>query len=170
MSREVMQEDLLGQALDAIRSWIRAEKTPQPNRVDVVIDREDLLTVVETLRRIQWGYLSAITGLDHSVTEPAEGESAQEGYVEVLYHFCEKDKVLTLRVSVPYSDAVLPSICGILPSATLFERELSEMFGVRIEGTPDTSRLLLPDNWPEGVYPLRKAFTGFPEAKEGSDE
>ncbi|WP_299029023.1 NADH-quinone oxidoreductase subunit C [uncultured Thermanaerothrix sp.] len=170
MSQEAVQEDLLNRALEAIRSWVQVEKTPQPNRVDVVIRREDLLTVVETLKQIQWGYLSAITGMDHPAVELGQEGSAQEGYVEVLYHFCEKDKVLTLRVSVPYSDAVIPSICGILPSATLYERELSEMFGVQIEGTPDTNRLLLPDNWPEGVYPLRKAFTGLEEAKEGSNE
>jgi Ni,Fe-hydrogenase III component G len=45
--------------------------------------------------------------------------------------------------------------------ATLYERELIEMFGITIEGTPNTDKLLLPDDWPAGVYPLRKEFTGF---------
>jgi Ni,Fe-hydrogenase III component G len=36
-----------------------------------------------------------------------------------------------------------------------------ELFGVEIVGTPDTDRLVLPDDWPHGVYPLRKSFTGF---------
>jgi ech hydrogenase subunit E len=31
-----------------------------------------------------------------------------------------------------------------------------EMFGVVVEGTPNTNRLFLPDDWPDGVYPLRK--------------
>ena len=39
-----------------------------------------------------------------------------------------------------------------------FERELSEMFGVTVVGIPNPERLYLPDDWPEGVYPLRKDF------------
>ena len=34
------------------------------------------------------------------------------------------------------------------------------MFGVDLLGTPDSDHLLLPDEWPNGVYPLRKSFTG----------
>ncbi len=38
------------------------------------------------------------------------------------------------------------------------------MFGITVEGTPVTDKLLLPDDWPDGVYPLRKSFTGFETA------
>ena len=81
--------------------------------------------------------------------------------MEVLYQFCEGPAVTTLRVTVPYSKAVIPTVCGIIPSATLYEREIIEMFGITIEGTPNTDKLLLPDDWPDKVYPMRKEFTGF---------
>ena len=84
-----------------------------------------------------------------------------EGQIEVLYHFCEGAAIATLRVMVNYSNAVVPSICPVYPSATLYEREMIEMFGVEITGTPNTDKLVLPDDWPAGVYPLRKSFTGF---------
>jgi Ni,Fe-hydrogenase III component G len=32
------------------------------------------------------------------------------------------------------------------------------MFGNTVAGTPNTARLFLPDEWPDGVYPLRKDF------------
>jgi Ni,Fe-hydrogenase III component G len=96
--------------------------------------------------------------------------AAVEGHVEALYHFCEGAAVLTLRMSVPYSHAELDSICGILPAASLYEREFMEMFGVALRGSPDNARLLLADNWPEGVYPLRKSFTGLEHTeKEAQD-
>ncbi|MCX5710228.1 MAG: NADH-quinone oxidoreductase subunit C [Candidatus Omnitrophica bacterium] len=44
-------------------------------------------------------------------------------------------------------------------SATLFEREIWEMFGIEPKGNPDLRRLRLHDEvWPKGNYPLRKDF------------
>jgi Ni,Fe-hydrogenase III component G len=83
-----------------------------------------------------------------------------EDKLEALYHFTEGPVVATLRVTVPYADPRVPSICPIVPTATLYERELQEMFGFVVEETPVPDRLVLPDDWPDGVYPLRKSFTG----------
>ena len=44
------------------------------------------------------------------------------------------------------------------------------MFGMTITGTPNTEKLLLPDDWPDGVYPLRKSFHGFPEQSTKRDK
>jgi NADH:ubiquinone oxidoreductase subunit C len=145
-----------------------------PRHVDAFIRREDLPAAVRALAGARWGYLTAITGLDHPWprtpppgTKPgapaapaAEPAAPVEDRVEVLYQFVSGAVVATLRVSVTYHDATVPTICPIIPSATLYERELQEMFGVRVEGTPDTGRLLLPDDWPDHVYPLRKSFKG----------
>jgi Ni,Fe-hydrogenase III large subunit len=44
-------------------------------------------------------------------------------------------------------------------SATFFEREIKEMFGIEPKDHPDMRRLNLHDEvWPEGAYPLRKDF------------
>jgi NADH:ubiquinone oxidoreductase subunit C len=148
--------------------------------MDVTIPDKWLKAAVNALREAHWGYLSAMTGLDHpGSAEPMSEEqrwqrvadeggtdtddAAKEGTLEVLYHFCEGAGVLTLRVSVRYSFPVLPSICNLLPAATLYERELIEMFGIKLVGTPNTEKLLLPDDWPDGVFPLRKSFHGLKE-------
>lgn len=124
------------------------ERTAE-NRLDVSLDVERLVPVVETLLEANWGYLAAITGLDL-------GTEADE--IEVLYHFCSGAAVVTLRVHTPRSQPVVPTVCDHIPSASFYERELSEMLGVEVNGTPDPRRLFLPDEWPEGVYPLRKDF------------
>lgn len=166
--------------MDAQQTLVTAETLLQPytvgaaahapGRMDAVIHREQLPAAVSALVDAQWGYLAAITGLDHpwpKTAKPAAkpGEAAPpahdgpvEDRLEALYHFVNGAAVATLRVSVPYHDARLPTICPIIPSATLYERELQEMFGIVVEGTPDPGRLLLPDDWPDGVYPLRKSF------------
>jgi Ni,Fe-hydrogenase III component G len=107
----------------------------------------NLLPAVKLLDDQTWGYLVAITGLDSGV---------ESGEIEALYHFCHGPEVLTLRVTIQRDNAAIPSICAIIPFASVFERELAEMFGIEVYGTPDPSRLFLPDDWPEDVYPLRK--------------
>ncbi len=139
---------------EMLKPWTEAVQKPFENRVDINIQAKNFLPVVKTLLDAHWGYLSAITGVDRP------GESAETSNIELLYHFCEEAAILTLRVNLPYQNAVIDSICGMIPSVTLYEREIIEMFGVTITNTPDTDHLLLPDEWPEGVYPLRKSFTG----------
>ncbi|MHC5035633.1 MAG: NADH-quinone oxidoreductase subunit C [Planctomycetota bacterium] len=36
------------------------------------------------------------------------------------------------------------------------EREMNDLLGIVFEGHPDPRRLILADDWPEGVYPLRR--------------
>ncbi len=135
---------------------------PEPNRLDVVVIPEHLVEAVKILVDNHWGYLATISGLDHpaAVEEGAE----PDGMLEAMYHFCEGPVVTSLRVSVPYANPIIPTICELVPVATLFERELMELFGIVCEGTPTTDHLILPEGWPEGVYPLRKSFTGFSQS------
>lgn len=128
-------------------------------RLDIYLRPEKLLEAVQTLMQAGWPYLSAITGLDEPPFEKPDGQM-QEGQIELLYHFCSGPFIATLRTSLPYQRPLVASVCGLIPYATLFERELIEMFGVVIEGTPSTEKLLLPDDWPDGVYPMRKSFKG----------
>jgi len=140
-------------------------KTPEAGRADFYMPVQNLVPAVQALVDARWGYLSAITGLDSPAAPAAEGEEAPEGAVEVLYHFCEGAAIASLRLKVPYSEALVPTICGILPAATLYERELIEMLGVTVADTPNTDHLILPEDWPAGVFPLRKSFTGLDSEK-----
>ncbi|GIV65752.1 MAG: hypothetical protein KatS3mg047_0145 [Bellilinea sp.] len=151
-------EEILTSAEKLLHPYALNFNRPEANRLDVYLARENLLPAVKAMVDARWGYLSTITGVDRPASAGEEGQPAEQGEIEVLYSFCAGAAIVTLRVRVPYTDAVLPSICPLIPSATLGERELMEMFGVKVEGTPDTSRLILADSWPEGVYPLRKSF------------
>jgi Ni,Fe-hydrogenase III component G len=137
----------LAAAAELLQPWTQSSKSPEPDRLDITMAAADLRPAVHALIERRWGYLSAITGLDPG---PATGE------LEVLYHFCAGRAIVTLRVRAPRDGATVPSVCEEIPSATFFERELGEMFGIIVAGTPDDSRLFLPDDWPAGVYPLRK--------------
>ena len=63
------------------------------------------------------------------------------------------------KLEIPKDNPVFPSLSKEIYSANLFEREISEMFGIEPKESPDTRRLNLhTEVWPQGSYPLRKNF------------
>ena len=120
---------------------------PAPRRIFVKIERDHLLDGVRFLKdRLGFTHLSTITGTD-------KGE-----FFEILYHLANEVLSLTVRTPVPRPEPEVPSICGVIPGAILYEREVQEMFGVAVKNIPDPRRLLLSDDWPDDQYPLRKDF------------
>ena len=123
---------------------------PETDRLDVLITADDLRSAISTMHEAKWGYLSAITGLDLGV---------ESGQLEVLYHFCDGPAITSLKVHLSRTeDPCLPTIEDIIPAATFFERELSETVGIHVTGARSMDRLFIPDDWPEGVYPMRADF------------
>lgn len=157
-----------------IEKWIESSKSPEDNRLDIWVIRENFKPAVREIVNNRWGYLITITGLDIAPIMDPEGNETQAGQLEGLYHFTKDSAILTIRVKVPYSDPTLESICDLIPSATIYEREIIELLGFDLINTPSTDRLVLPDSWPEGVYPLRKSFTKLPDpeilAKEQTND
>ena len=151
-------DSIVDSALEILAPLIKDTNRPIPRRIDVRILPEDLVTAVKALQDAGWGYLVAITGMDHPAPLSEAGVPEGEGSLEVLYSFGNGAVCLFLRVSVPYSAARVPTLCGLIPSATLYERELMELYGVEVVGTPDTRRLIVADDWPEGIYPMRKSY------------
>jgi NADH:ubiquinone oxidoreductase subunit C len=154
--------ELLEAAAEQLKSWAYQSETPEPGRLDVWVSPRDLLVAVAALHDDWKGYLAAITGMDAGwgYLSAIEGfaPALETNELEVIYHFCQGAAVVSVRVMIDRDQPVVPSVCGIIPSASFYERELIEMFGVDVKGTPNRDRLFLPDDWPYGVYPLRKDF------------
>ena len=142
-----------------LEKWIERSQTTDENRLDIWISTANLKPAVQSLVEIRWGYLITITGLDIPPVHDQDNNELQPGQLEALYHFANDADIITIRVKVPYSKPQIDSICDIIPSATIYEREVIELFGFDLLNTPNTEKLILPDSWPEGVYPLRKSFT-----------
>ena len=80
--------------------------------------------------------------------------------MEILYHFTLEDinLLLSLRVILPKTDLAIASLTPVFRAAHWVEREIHELLGIHFVGHPNLERLLLPEEWPEGVYPLRKDY------------
>lgn len=151
----------MGAATAVLKPYTLELTQPYPDHVNVTIHPDNLLQAVRALVDDRWGYLTAIIGLDRPAPAAVEGQPQEEGQIEILYVFVNGAAIVNIRFALPYSKAIVPTISGMLPQATLYEWELQEMFGVEVIGLRITGHLILADDWPEGVYPLRKSFTGF---------
>ncbi len=81
-------------------------------------------------------------------------------HMEILYHFTmeELNLVISLRVKLSKSQLEIDSLAPSFEAANWIEREMHELLGINFKGHPDLRRLLLPDEWPQDVYPLRNDY------------
>ena len=78
---------------------------------------------------------------------------------EVIYHYSYDQTGCVVNLKTFIRDRENPqieSIAPFLPAAEWIEREMHDLLGIEFKNHPDMRRLILADDWPEGVYPLRK--------------
>ena len=51
-----------------------------------------------------------------------------------------------------------PSIVDSIHQASIYERKIQTFFGLKPVGHPDPRSLILHENWPADIFPLRKDF------------
>jgi len=121
-------------------------------REDMIIasaSPRDLVPAVRFIHDMLGGRFITSAGSD---TRPLTGM-----YQVTQLFALDTDKAfLVLNVEVDPAHASIPSIADIIPGVGWAEREVRDMFGLRPVGLPDERRLVLPDDWPENLYPLRK--------------
>jgi Ni,Fe-hydrogenase III large subunit/Ni,Fe-hydrogenase III component G len=115
-----------------------------------------------------------VTVEDHEFMQAAEtlslrkfvliGLFAAEGFSDrapcsLFSVFERKEHILVLVRDV---DGKAVSVAGLFPSASWFERECTDGFGIRFDCAFDTRRLFLHECYPDGFHPLKKSFQNQP--------
>jgi NADH-quinone oxidoreductase subunit C len=82
--------------------------------------------------------------------------------IDVVYHFASlaQNHIFEVKVPADHEQPVVPSITSLWVGATLQEREIYDLMGVRFEGHEGLTRLFLWDSFPG--HPLRKDFMALP--------
>lgn len=94
------------------------------------------------------------------ITAATDDRADNDAYlVSHFFAFDEDGFYVILHARVPAGDARIESITPTIPGAGWAEREMQDLMGVEAVGHPDPRRLVLPDDWPEGVFPLRNDFS-----------
>jgi len=141
------EEEILSKIKERFGEKILEASILRPRRISVKVPSDIYKAVVGYVAHdLGLNFLSCLSGIDR-------GDS-----LEVVAHIGYSICVL-VRTSVPKDNPEIDSITDILPAANLYEREAHDLLGIIFKGHPNLKRIFLPEDWPEGVYPLRKEYS-----------
>lgn len=128
---------------------IQRADVPAANRLYLYADRRALRDLSRFVFRDLGARYVVSVGFD---------DRPYSGHFLVSHQFAlDREGILMAVLSeLPPERPEVPSIAVEVPAAGWAERELRDLVGIEPVGHPYPKRLVLPDGWPEGVYPLRK--------------
>ena len=131
------------------------------DQITVLVDRNDLPLAVKTLYYDIGGFISTMIPNDERQINGCYALyyaiSMEGSKMTEADDFAADDKCfITVKTLIPGSDPTFPSVTPLVPACVWYEREAYDMFGLVAEGLPDKRRLVLSDDWPDGLHPLRK--------------
>ena len=142
-----MTQEELNNKLSEIKDKLIAFEQPMENRIYLSCEAEHSYAANKFLfEDVPLRFLIA-TGID------------SDDCFEVLYHYAydQTGCMVTLKAFIRDREKpAIESIAPFLPGAEWIEREIHDILGIDFNNHPDMRRLILSDDWPEGLYPLRK--------------
>ena len=136
--------------VDKIKQVSGADVTVQKeNRIFVDVSKDKLISALYSMKLLGFNQLSIMSTVDRIADDEFE-------IFYVLYNYKEKVNGI-VRTRVPRGSAVIETAEKIYPPAHTYERELTEMFGIKVEGNEDSGKPFILENW-KGQPPMRKDF------------
>ena len=139
-------EENIKQELEKNFSYLENKiRVQRVRRLSLDVDYADFSQVFEyVVNKLKFSHLITITGLD---------EQDRLGFI---YHLAQDSGiVLNLKTTVS-KDSPIKTVTGFFSGAEIYERELVDLFGAKVEVLPKGDRYPLTDDWPHDEFPLRK--------------
>lgn len=127
------------------------------------VTADDLKNISEKLKNeLKFDLLNMLTAVDF----------IKENKFEVVYQFVRTSvpaDAVFLKLELPREgEPLVPSLAPLFASADWQERETYDLFGIRFEGHPNHTRILLWEGYPG--WPLRKDYVHTPDRFDNGAE
>jgi Ni,Fe-hydrogenase III component G len=150
-TKSMFNEQLVKQIKANFADAVLKVENPSPDSVYLSIKLESLTAVVDSLTNQIGARFMTITGTD-------ERNLSGNLVANYIFSFDKEKFFLVLKAEVDATNALVDSISHIVPGANWSEREIRDLVGLQFKNHPDPRRLILSDDFPEGMHPLRKDF------------
>jgi len=143
---------------------IKEATQPVRDMVMVTIDRSDSVAVNRYLFHDMAGRFVVAVGTDYR-------DAGGSFLVDYVYSLSLDHMFVTVRLPVPEHDLWIEAVTGQsdIPAANWAEREVQDLLGIKLHNHPDPRRLVLADDWPDQLHPLRRdmPLQTYPDKAQG---
>ena len=148
--KEPVEDEVYKADLESLKKSVTIKEAyVQRGQLVVIIDAKDNVQVLKHLKEsCEYEILSEMSAIDYL---------AQDGEFEIFYQLLSLTKRKRVRVKCRIKEnEAIESVEPIFRSADWSEREMYDMFGIKVNNHPYLKRILMPEDWVG--YPLRKTY------------
>lgn len=115
------------------------------------LKKEDLPRILDYAHNSLGGHFMTMVGTDYV-------DSLNHFIIDYILGWYVEGILVVFRARIRKGDENFPAVTPYIPCADWYEREAKESLGLNPIGHPNPRKLLLSDEWPEDIYPLRKSY------------
>ncbi len=119
-----------------------------PRKYSIRIDR-DIVREAARYMKEQGGRFIISAGVDLR-------ESGKGFDVTHIFSLDPEKAFVSIKASLDGTHPRIQSITPVIPGACWAELEFRDLLGIELDGHPDPKRLVLSEDWPDDVFPLRR--------------
>ncbi len=152
-------KDQLNASLSNLMSLV--ESTREPMALVKATDLKAFARAIHDDEKLKFDFLNSIASVDC-------GETFEIIYSVSSITHCSR---LDFKVIVDRATAEVETLQEVWACADWYERELWELYGIKVKGHEELGTFLLPEEWTDG-FPMRKDWQGpadfipFPEIEK----
>ncbi|MEF3245061.1 MAG: NADH-quinone oxidoreductase subunit C [Caldisericaceae bacterium] len=126
-------------------------------RIIVKVEGESFASALNALKGLSFNRLNILTAVDFIKEKEFE--------IVAILHSDENKVIAIVKTRIPRDNPSIETITNIYPNAYKYEIEMSEMFGIKVLGNPDSGKEFVLEDWKD-LPPLRKDFDSIKYATE----
>lgn len=142
----------IGQLKDQFKEAIVDYCQPKEDKLYVTVRASHLVEIANYLFHAWEARLITSIG-----TDMREVNDCYE--VSYLFSLDVEGLMVSLKVQVDSDSPQIPTLTSVIPGAAWYERENKDLLGIIPDGCPDPRKLILADDWPDDLFPMRKDFS-----------
>ena len=142
---------------------------PENSRIAVSAENHSVLAILRFLKDAGFNHLALLSAVDWIEDDCFELCFILTSYMRNDDEYTDSQRLhIILKTRIPREKPQFKSVTSVFPNAEPYEREIHELFGIKIEGHPRLTQLLLEREYE--IPPFRKDFDTRKYVKEVFDK